>query len=184
MSILALNWTGTASSSRDTAGSTNWANGATATSYLDGANVTFSDTNSITGGSISNSHVVIQAGGVQPNSIIFNNNAVTYTISNGSGTAGIAGTTGIVLSGSGTVNLQSANSFQGPVAINSGILNISNSAALGNSSGGIVAAGGALQLQGGNVFASVPLSLSGSGFAGSPAGRSTTSAARTATPAS
>ena len=41
------------------------------------------------------------------------------------------GSTGIVLSGSGTVNLQSPNSIQGPVTINSGILNITNSAALG-----------------------------------------------------
>jgi fibronectin-binding autotransporter adhesin len=169
--ILALNWAGTASSSWDTVGSTNWANSSTATaaSYIDGANVTFSDTNSLTGGTVSNSNVVIQAAGVQPNSVTFSNNAVTYTLSNAGGTAGIAGTTGIVLSGSGTVNLQSPNSFSGVVAVNSGILNISNSAALGT--GGVtVAAGGALQIQGNIAVAAVPLSLNGSGFAASPAG--------------
>ena len=57
VSILALSWAGTASSSWDTAGSTNWANGSTAASYLDGADVTFSDTNSLTGGTVSNSSV-------------------------------------------------------------------------------------------------------------------------------
>ena len=151
-------------------GSTNWANGSTAASYLDGANVTFSDTNSLTGGAISNSNVAIQAAGVQPNSITFSNNAVNYTLSNASGTAGIAGSTGIVLSGSGTVNLQSPNSFQGPVAINAGILNITNSAALGSSLGVSVASGGALQMQGNIAVGAIALSLSGNGFAGSPAG--------------
>jgi fibronectin-binding autotransporter adhesin len=168
VSILSLNWTGSPSSSWDTAGSTNWALGSAAASYLDGANVTFSDTNPITGGSVSSSSVVIQAAGVQPNSVTFSNNSVNYTISTG-GTAGIAGSTGIVLSGSGTVNLQSPNSFQGSVAINAGILNVTNSAALGSSAGVLVASGGALQMQG-NIALAAPLSLNGSGFAGSPAG--------------
>ena len=170
VSILALSWAGTASSSWDTAGSTNWANGSTAASYLEGADVTFSDTNSLTGGTVSNSNVVIQATGVQPNSVTFNNNAVNYTLSNASGTAGIAGTAGIVKSGSGTVNLQSPNSFQGQVLVNSGILNITNGAALGSSAGVSVAAGGALQLQGNIGVGAIALSLSGNGFAGSPAG--------------
>ena len=163
VSILSLSWAGTASSSWDTAGSTNWANGSTATSYLDGANVTFSDTNSLTGGAITNSNVVVQAAGVQPNSVTFSNNAVNYTLSNAGGTAGIAGTTGIVLNGNGTVNLTSPNSFQGQVSINSGILNITNSAALGNSAGVSVASGGALQMQGNIGLGAIPLSLNGSG---------------------
>ncbi len=171
-----LRWTGTASSSWDTnPATTNWSlvglSSTAASAYQDGSNVTFSDTFPTSSGTlaVSNANVVVQAAGVQPNAIVFNNNALNYTLSNASGTAGIAGATGITLSGSGTVNLQSPNSFQGQVAINAGILNISNSAALGSSGGVLVASGGALQMQG-NIALGAPLSLNGSGFAGSPAG--------------
>ncbi len=172
-----LRWTGTASSSWDTnPATTNWSlvglSSTAASAYQDGSNVTFSDTFP-TGsgtGAVSNANVVIQAAGVQPNAIVFNNNALNYALSNASGTAGIAGATGITLSGSGTVNLQSPNSFQGQVAINAGILNITNSAALGSTGGVLVASGGALQMQG-NIALGAPLSLNGSGFAGSPAVR-------------
>ena len=177
VSVVNFNWTGVnsggaANSSWDTTQtSTNWYNSTTGTAayYQDGANVTFSDSNSVTGGTVSNAKVVIQASGVQPNLVTFNNNAVNYTLSNSSGTVGIAGTTGIVKSGSGTVFLQSANSFQGPVAVNGGILNISNAAALGVSSSVSVASGASLQLQGGLALSAMPLSLAGSGTTASPA---------------
>jgi autotransporter-associated beta strand protein len=175
VSIVNFNWTGVnggggANSSWDTTtNSTNWASGAQAVSYQDGANVTFSDTNSVTSGTVSNANVVIQASGVQPNSVTFNNSAVNYTLSNSGGTVGIAGPTGITKSGSGTVFLQSANSFQGPVSIGAGIVNISNAAALGVSSSVSVASGTSLQLQGGLALPAMPLLLAGSGSAASPA---------------
>ena len=176
VSISNFNWTGVnsgggANSSWDTTtNSTNWASGTTAVSYQDGSNVTFSDTNPVTGLTITGSNVVIQASGVQPNSVTFNNSAVNYTLSNSGGTAGIAGpTTSITKSGSGTVFLQSANSFQGPVSIGAGIVNISNAAALGLSSSVSVASGASLQLQGGLALPAMPLLLAGSGSAASPA---------------
>ncbi len=181
VAILALNWTGvnsnglTANSSWDTTtSSTNWANtngtAAVASAYQDGSNVTFSDTNPITGKPVTGSNIVIQPSGVQPNSVAFNNNAVNYTLSDSGGTTGIAGTTGIVKSGSGTVYLQGPNSLQGTVAINAGIVDISNGAALGVSSGVSVASGAALQLQGGIAVGALPLGLAGGGFAANPAG--------------
>jgi autotransporter-associated beta strand protein len=181
VAILALNWTGvnsnglTANSSWDTTtSSTNWANtngtAAVASAYQDGSNVTFSDTNPITGKPVTGSNIVIQPSGVQPNSVAFNNNAVNYTLSDSGGTAGIAGTTGIAKSGSGTVYLQGPNSLQGTVAINAGIVDISNGAALGVSSGVSVASGAALQLQGGIAVGALPLGLAGGGFAANPAG--------------
>src|SRR5208283_1628893 len=105
---------------------------------------------------------------VSPTSITFSNSAVNYTISGG---GGISGPTGITMNGTGLVNLQTANSFTSPVAINAGALNISNAAALGNSSGAIVASGAALQIQGGiTTTNAVPLTLNGTGLAASPAG--------------
>ena len=179
VAIANLNWTGVnsagaANSSWDTTTtSTNWANLAlsstTANSYQDGSNVTFQDKNVLTGGTIANSNIVIQPGGVQPNALTINNNAVSYTFSDAAGgTVGIAGLTGIVKSGSGAVYLQGANSFQGPVTINGGIVNVANSAGLGNSSGVTVASGAALQLQGGVAVPAISLSLAGSGVTGSP----------------
>ena len=169
-----LTWTGltggtAGSDSGWNATSTNWANGASTVSYADGtSSVTFGDTNAANGGApITNSTVTISGTNVSPCSVTFNNANVNYTLN---GTAGIAGATGIVVSGSGLVSLQNSNSFTGPVAINAGALNISNSAALGNSSGVTVAAGAALQVQGGITSGAIPLGLNGTGLAASPAG--------------
>ena len=174
VAISNLNWTGvnadgvTANSSWDTTTtSTNWANLApsstTAAAYQDGSNVTFADKNALNNGAITTSNITIQSQGVQPNSITFDNNTLNYTFNNAAGgTVGIGGATGIVKSGSGAVYLQGANTFQGPVSINGGIINVANSAGLGVSSGVTVASGAALQLQGGVSLPSISLSLAGS----------------------
>ncbi len=157
-----VTWTGAHSSSWDTTSVQNWATTVpAATQYSDGDPVTFADTNPITTSPITNSNVSIQSAGVNPGSVTFTNNTVTYTISDASGTIGIAGNTGIMMSGSGRVNLAGANSFTGAVAINSGVVNISNAAALGNSSG-VSLAGGTLQLQGNiTTTSAIPLTING-----------------------
>ena len=178
---VSLTWTGAAgtvsNSSWDTLGAANnWANGTSAAAYANPNAVTFNDNSALTGTpQIANSIITIQTGGVMPATVTFNNSAVNYTLSNNGGdTVGIAGATGItkLATSTGTVFLQSANTFTGPVAINAGIINISNGNALGTvggQSGVTVASGAALQMQGGITTNAQPLSLNGTGVASSGA---------------
>ncbi len=171
--VAAEAWTGKASGNWDTtAGSMNWAvgpmNTATAVSFGNTAAVSFGDSNNVTGNPVSNSTISIQNGGVQPSSISFNNNSVTYTLSNATNpttgaddTTGIAGSTGITINGAGGVIFTAGNSFIGAVQINAGYLQTYTNVAataiyvldvngLGNASGVTIAAGGELQLGGQN----------------------------------
>ncbi len=151
----------------------NWANGSAPAAYSQGNIVSFGDLNAANGNApITNTVVVIQAGGVNPGSVTFNNNVLNYTLSDVAGdTVGIAGNTGINVNGTGTVFLQSPNSFTGPVKINSGAINFSDPGAFGTTSGVIVASGGALQIQGSiTTAASLALSINGVGLAATPAG--------------
>ncbi len=141
-------------------GTANWANGATAgQTFLTGAIASFGDT--YAGGSpVTDSNILVAAGGVQPGGVNFSNNSVTYTF-NSADSTGIGGNIPINMTGAGTVNLAGPNSFIGAVAISSGVINISNNASLGNSSG-VTLAGGVLQIQG-NITTSnaVPLIFNG-----------------------
>ena len=117
---------------------------------------------------------------VLPGSVTFTNTGtahggVNYTFTGNA----IGGTTGITLSGTGgvggTVTFTKPNSFNGEIAINAGELIAANATALGNASGTTVASGAALQLSGGFTYAAtgtstLPLTLSGAGYASSPAG--------------
>jgi fibronectin-binding autotransporter adhesin len=165
-----LTWTGldggngATDSTWDTTARTNWANGSAPTAFASGAPVTFSDTNATTSGAITNYSVNVATGGVTPGSVTFTNNSPhAYTLTSADAN-GIAGSTGITMSGTGTVNLQGANSFSGPVAIQSGAINISNNASLGTSSGVTVSSGGVLQMSGNITVGSIPLSISGNGL--------------------
>ena len=148
---------------------------------IEKAFVVFGDTNPLSGNPVPNiagvATVTIQAGGVQPFSVIFNNSSVNYVLNNAGGdTVGIAGATGITQQGTGSLTLASPNSFTGAVQISAGRINVQNAAALGNSSGVTVASGAALELQGGLAFGTavntntIPLSLAGNGLAGNAAG--------------
>jgi len=169
ISLALLKWTGRTGANADSnwttsTGSVNWLNGAAAASYANGSGVTFDD-------SATNTIVNIQAAGVTPTSVVFNNSFATYQISD-LGANGILGATGVTLNGSGVVDFMGANAFAGGVNINAGILNVSNNAALGNSAGVIVASGGTLQLQSSGSLttsAAIPLTISGIGAIGSSA---------------
>jgi autotransporter-associated beta strand protein len=158
-----LIWTGAANLTNGWDTSTNnWklnSNG-TATAYINGPSadsVVFDDSAAPANTTVNLNTVV------HPSSITFNNSTNNYTIT---GTGGINGSTGIMLNGTGTVTLATANSFTGPVAINSGILNLQNSAALGATPGVSVTSGATLQLQSGISVGNIPLTISGSGAVG------------------
>jgi fibronectin-binding autotransporter adhesin len=100
---------------------------------------------------------------VHPNAVTFNNNINNYTIT---GTGGINGSTGLMMTGTGIVILNTSNGFTGPVTINAGITSLQKSGALGASVGVTVASGATLQLQGGVTTGNVPLSITGTGAGG------------------
>ena len=145
----------------DIGASANWANGAsTGQVYQNGVIASFSDTQFSGGPPVVNANILVAAGGVRPLSVNFSNNSIAYTLSSAD-SAGIAGSTGISMTGTGTVNLAGPNSFAGGVSISSGAINISNNAALGSSSG-VTLAGGVLQILGGITTSNaVPLIFNG-----------------------
>ncbi len=130
------NGTGTANSSWDTAGSYNWANGSTPINYSNSNPVIFQDTNPANGGAaISNSTVSIQAAGVTPTSVTFNNSSVNYIVGNASGAIGIAGSASVTMTGTASVTLNGTNTFTGGLVIQAGTVVANASGALGGTSG-------------------------------------------------
>ena len=111
--LASIVWKGNLTQNWDTA-TNNWVvQGGGATAYIDnpGDSVIFDDT-------ASNTNVHLNSGDVHPSSVTFNNtSAKTYTLD---GANGIAGTTGINLTGSGTVVVTNANTFAGATVIGAG----------------------------------------------------------------
>jgi len=108
--------------------------------FFNGDFVTFND-------SLTGTNVVNLADQVGPAGITFNNNAVNYVVS---GTGSIAGTTGILKTGTGLVTLSASNSYSGTTSINAGTVKVQSDRALGSAAGSTVVSSGAT-LQFGNV---------------------------------
>src|SRR5205814_1393462 len=143
---------GAALSTWDNNISNNFASGTTVVNYLNSAPVSFLDTNAVTAGAITNSTVSIQAAGVTPASVTFNNSAVAYTLNNVSGVIGLAGTGTLAKSGTALLTISSPNTFTGGTTISAGTVVLGTSAAtLGNVSltGGNAIPGGSI-LRGAN----------------------------------
>jgi uncharacterized repeat protein (TIGR03803 family)/autotransporter-associated beta strand protein len=146
-------WTGTASGNWNTA-EANWQEVGVTTTYSDGSPVAFDDTSS-------GSSITIHPGGVNPTGVTFNNNTVAYSFGGGP----IAGTTGLVLNGSGTVTLANSNSYTGGTSVNNGVLVAENASAIPSGSLLSIGASGSVVL--GTPGYAEPLgSLSGGGSAG------------------
>jgi autotransporter-associated beta strand protein len=104
-----LVWQGTNGNNWDNA-TTNWQDGSAADIFFNLDLVRFDD-------SASNGNVSI-IGVVQPATVIVTNNSLSYTISNGV----LAGVTSLTKGGSGTLILNSSNSFTGGTFVNGGTL--------------------------------------------------------------
>lgn len=109
-------WTGIGGTTWSTAsGLNNWkiSSGATI-EYANSTDVTFNDTATGTTASISTADVY-------PSSVLFNNSSKNFTIT---GTKGIAGTTGLVKRGTGTVTLDCVNTYSGATVVEAGTLEL------------------------------------------------------------
>lgn len=146
-----LVWKGNLSTAWDVNTTSNWQLGSVAEKFLDGDAVLFNNTAG------ANTNVALNTA-VVPAGVTVNSSA-NYVIS-GSGSIGGAG--GIAKSGTGSLELGTANTFAGAVQISQGTVKIGSGSALGTTaSGTTVAGGGSLDLNGQAVGAEA-LSIEGS----------------------
>jgi fibronectin-binding autotransporter adhesin len=140
----------------------------TSTLTLNGTN-TYSGTTTINTGILQ-----IGSGGttgaLSTSSAITNNSGLVFNRSNDT-TQGthfsnnIGGSGTLTQNGSGTLFLNTGNSYTGATTINTGIIRASNATALGTTAGGVtVASGAVLELIGGITIGAEALSLSGTGI--------------------
>jgi fibronectin-binding autotransporter adhesin len=131
--------------------------------YVAGDNLLFDD-------SATGTTSITVTGTVAPNSLRFNNSSLDYTID-----GAFTGLTGLVKDGTGTATLLATQTFNGPVAVNAGTLQLGNhsrAAIIGSSSSGFagsnpaitIAAGATLGISnGGNAELNVSNNISGAG---------------------
>lgn len=115
-----LTWSGTNGNLWDNNVTQNWNTGGSPATFLPTDNVVFDDTSS-------NGSVTL-SGSLLPGSVTINNTTTAYTIS---GTGHIAGTAGLLKSGTGTLTISSTNSYSGGAVISAGTVIVSNTNALG-----------------------------------------------------
>ena len=151
-------WSGAAGGAWSTAASAapkDWvlnSNNATGTDFLAGDNVIFNDIATGTAVGINGAVVV-------PETVVFNNALKNYTVS---GTHGIAGSTGIVKSGTGSLTLATPNTFTGALTVNAGTIRAGHADALGSTATGTTIASGATLDLNGTAVGAEPLVLNGS----------------------
>jgi len=126
-----LVWRGTNGSNWDIV-TTNWLNGASADQFYNLDLVQFDDTST-------NGNVNI-VGTLQPATVLVTNNLLNYTIGGGV----LAGFTSLTKNGSGTLTLNSSNSFSGGIFVNGGTLQFVNNYFAGGT--------GAINLNGGTLY--------------------------------
>ena len=134
-SASSLVWTGTNGSAWDLSTTTNWLNGSAADEFYNLDIVRFDDTST-------NGNVSI-TGTVQPATVLVTNNSLAYTIGGGA----LGGIASLTKSGSGTLILNSSNSFSGGTFVNGGTLQLVTSGYAGGT-GPIFLNGGTLYLNG------------------------------------
>jgi fibronectin-binding autotransporter adhesin len=124
----------------------NWTLSGSANTFYNDDNVTFNDNN--------NGHTTVTISGqVTPGSVTFSNSATNYTVN---GTGGIYGPTGLLVSGTGSVTLLTANGFTGDTNINSGTLILGTGGSISDTN--VNVNGGTLNVSGG-VLGSTNLNI-------------------------
>ena len=135
-------WTGSATNQWNTT-DVNWvlnSNNATPTTYQPGDSVLFNDL-----AGAAHTSVNINGADVLPSSVTFNT-SLNYTLN---GSNAIAGSTGLTMSGTGSLTINNTNTFTGSVSLSGGTIFAS---AIGNSGvAGPLGAGGGLLFSGGTL---------------------------------
>jgi fibronectin-binding autotransporter adhesin len=159
-------WTGVGSQTWTTAATNNttgpnaWAlgTGHTGTNFWASDTVKFNDTYNLGSGdvAVTNSTVTI-TGGVSPTNVIFNNSAVNYVIRSNDSTGIAAGS--LTKGGTGTVTINTANSYTGATTINNGTL-VTAAGSLGGTAS-IAVTGGTLDAVDYNSAATLTVGASG-----------------------
>ncbi|MEI7909982.1 MAG: autotransporter-associated beta strand repeat-containing protein [Verrucomicrobiota bacterium] len=99
----------------------------TATDYWAGDTVEFDDTVNLGAGPVApTTTTVIITTNVSPSLTTFNNSTLPYILGSANST-GIVGTGGLIMNGTSSVTIGSANTFSGATAINAGTLNLNGS---------------------------------------------------------
>lgn len=133
-----LTWSG-ATNAWNIETAANWNSGAATFSFGDA--VTFTDAGT--------TKTVSMTANLEPSSVAVNNSAGNdYTFSASPAGVGIAGTTGLTKSGTGTLTLGGTNAFSGPITVNAGRLKMASQAAFGTSPGVTVLSGGQVDING------------------------------------
>ena len=99
----------------------------TATDFWAGDTVEFDDTMNLGAGPVAPTTTAVNiTTSVSPGLTTFNNSVLPYTLSSANN-SGIAGTGGLIMNGTSTVTIGTANTFSGATAINAGTLNLNGS---------------------------------------------------------
>lgn len=112
-----IRWSGAVSSEWSASAVQNWAlnSNGSATNFQEADNVSFTD-------AATNTTVSISGSNVNPSQVRFNSSK-DYLLN---GTAGIAGSTGLIKDGSGKLTISNTNSFTGAVVINQGVVSVAS----------------------------------------------------------
>jgi len=118
----------------DIAANANWNNGTGATTFMNGDNITFNDSNN-------GNYAVTLNTTVTPGTITVNNSLGNYVIS---GSGGIAGTGALTKSGGATLSLATANTYSGGTTVSAGTLVVANTSGSATGAGNVTLTGGVL----------------------------------------
>lgn len=110
-------WTGSNNASWDLSSANDWKKNGSVVTYANGGLTLFDDT-----ANSANTYVTIN-GAIAPSSVSFDNNSLSYTITNGTGQIGGSG--GLTKTGTNTVTLAGGlNTYTGVTTVDSGILSV------------------------------------------------------------
>lgn len=159
-SVNSLAWLGNSSFDWNFA-TANWSNLVTTTAgvlYQTGDNVQFTDAGK-------SSSPINLTTALSPGSVTVSSSS-NYTFA---GSGSLAGNVQLTKSGTGTLAINNANTFRGPVLVNNGVLKLGNASALGTATNSVTVNGGTVDIGGIQAAANLRFDIQGTGYTNSGA---------------